>query len=130
MNIGIGEDDDDTDDGNESPPPAAAAEGGNESPAEPLDQNRNIFRVLFYHNPENNFYDKLKDFGRFPFDGIPQLQIKHSSVLLKIGNTDVRGRRKNEMPLEQENGRLCDWLLADLPFDVSISFHNIFWGDI
>ena len=44
--------------------------------------------------------------------GIPQLQIKSSSVLVRIGRRDVRGLRKREMNLDAvEEGSLCEWTL-------------------
>ena len=54
------------------------------------------------------------------FLGIPQLQIKNSSALVRIGRRDVRGLRKAEMNLEaMEEGSLCEWTLLDLPYDAN-----------
>ena len=64
-------------------------------PPPPPDYNRNIFKIYFYHYAANGYNELLNDYGRFRQPGIPALKIRHSSVLVKIGRTDVRGRCDN-----------------------------------
>ena len=68
-----------------------------EEPAapDPPDYNRNLFKVFFYHYAQSDYSNFVGDYGRFRQPGIPELGIKHSSVLVKIGKTDVRGRSKH-----------------------------------
>ena len=60
-------------------------------PPPPPDYNRNIFKIYFYHYAANGWNDLLTDHGRIRHPGIPELRIRHSAVLVKIGRTDVRG---------------------------------------
>ena len=103
---------------------------------EPPDYNRNIFKIYFYHYAANGYNDILEDYGRFRQPGIPELRIRHSAVLVKIGRNDVRGLRKNEMNLENVDGNLVCWTILNLPFDVNFTLNpgnqlpecTEFWG--
>ena len=81
-----------SDDDDEEEPPAAPTDDEGEPPPPLPDYNRNLFKVFFYHYAENEYNAKVGDYGRFRQPGIPELGIKISSILVKIGKTDVRGR--------------------------------------
>ena len=91
---------------------------------QPADYNQNIFEVFFYFHSEDGYDSSLGDYGRFN-EAVPDLDIRKSTVLLKIGKQDIRGMRKTEFQqyLETNEGMLVHWTLISIPYDNNLLFN-------